>query len=235
MTTSKKTRGTRASRVRIKSAKRRGASSRRWLERQLNDPYVIQAKAEGYRSRAAYKLCELDDRFHILAPGSRVVDLGAAPGGWTQVAVERARVGDNHGGRVVAVDINGMEPVPDADIIEADVLDIDTPALIRAALDGPADIVLSDMAAPATGHAATDRLRIIGLCEAALAFAEDVLVADGAFVCKVLGSGADAGLLAAIKRAFAVVKHAKPPASRDDSAELYLVATGFRGHQDEKT
>ena len=162
MTTGKKTRGTRASRVRIKSAKRRGASSRRWLERQINDPYVIQAKAEGYRSRAAYKLRELDDRFHILAPGSRVVDLGAAPGGWTQVAVERARAGDNHSGRVVAVDINGMEPVPDADIIEADVLVIDTPALIRAALDGPADIVLSDMAAPATGHADTDRLRIIG-------------------------------------------------------------------------
>ena len=231
MAADRKSGGRRANKVRIKSAKRRGASSRRWLERQLNDPYVIQAKAEGYRSRAAYKLLELDDRFHVLAPGSRVVDLGAAPGGWTQVAVERVRADGSQGGRVVAVDINGMEPVPDAEIIEADVLDIDTPALIRAALDGPADIVLSDMAAPATGHSATDRLRIIGLCEAALAFAEDVLAPDGAFICKVLGSGADAGLLAAIKRAFATVKHAKPPASRDDSAELYLVATGFRGHQ----
>jgi 23S rRNA (uridine2552-2'-O)-methyltransferase len=235
MTAGGKKGGARASKVRIKSAKRRGASSRRWLERQLNDPYVIQAKAEGYRSRAAFKLLELDDRFSILAPGRRVVDLGAAPGGWTQVAVERVKAGKPQGGRVVAVDINGMEPVPDADIIEADVLDIETPALIRRALHGPADIVLSDMASPATGHRATDRLRIIGLCEAALAFAEDILAADGAFVCKVLGSGADAGLLAAIKRAFAVVKHAKPPASRDDSAELYLVATGFRGHRDEKT
>ena len=163
-----------------------------------------------------------------------MVDLGAAPGGWTQVAVERAKAdhppgGRTKGGRVVAVDIDGMAPVPGARIIEADVLDIATPTLIRHALHGPADIVLSDMAAPATGHGATDRLRAIGLCEAALALAEDVLAADGAFVCKVLGSGADAGLLAAIKRAFATVKHAKPPASRDDSAELYLVAKGFRG------
>ena len=221
--------------MRIKSAKRRGVSSRRWLERQLNDPYVIQAKEEGYRSRAAFKLLELDDRFHILAPGSRVVDLGAAPGGWTQVAVERVKAGSRKGGRVVAVDINGMEPVQDAQVIEADVLDIDTPALIQEALGGPADIVLSDMASPATGHSATDRLRIIGLCEAALAFAGDVLAPDGAFICKVLGSGADAGLLAAIKRAFAVVKHAKPPASRDGSAELYLVATSFRGHKSDES
>ncbi|MFP6742670.1 MAG: RlmE family RNA methyltransferase [Alphaproteobacteria bacterium] len=235
MTTGKKKGGSRASRVRIKSAKRRGVSSRRWLERQLNDPYVIQAKEEGYRSRAAFKLLELDDRFHILAPGSRVVDLGAAPGGWTQVAVERVKAGSRKGGRVVAVDINGMEPVQDAQVIEADVLDIDTPALIQEALGGPADIVLSDMASPATGHSATDRLRIIGLCEAALAFAGDVLAPDGAFICKVLGSGADAGLLADIKRAFAMVKHAKPPASRDGSAELYLVATSFRGHKSDES
>jgi 23S rRNA (uridine2552-2'-O)-methyltransferase len=229
MPTNRKNSGARASRVRLKSAKRRGSSSRRWLERQLNDPYVVLARKEGYRSRAAYKLMELDDRFGFLVPGLRVVDLGAAPGGWTQVAAERVKVDSTRGGRVVAVDINGMEPVPGTLIIEADVLDEATPALIHEALDGPADIVLSDMAAPATGHGATDRLRVIGLCEAALAFAEDVLAPDGSFVCKVMGSGADAGLLAAIKRAFATVKHAKPPASRDGSAELYLVATGFRG------
>ena len=219
----------RRARVRLKSAKRRRPSSRRWLERQLNDPYVAAAREEGYRSRAAFKLIEIDDRFGLLAAGRRVVDLGAAPGGWTQVAAERVKAGKPGGGRVVAVDSNGMEPLPGAVVIEADVLDDGIGALIEDALGGPADVVLSDMAAPATGHTATDRLRVIGLCEAALDLAGAVLVPGGAFVCKVLGSGADTGLLAAIKRAFKSVRHVKPPASRGGSAELYLVATEFRG------
>ena len=219
-------------RVKLRGAKRRRPSSRRWLERQLNDPYVAAAKDRGYRSRAAFKLIGIDDRVGLLAPGRRVVDLGAAPGGWTQVAAERVGAGKSGGGRVVAVDIKAVEEVPGATPVEADVLDRETPALIRHALDGPADVVLSDMATSATGHGPTDRLRVIALCEAALAFAEDVLTPGGAFVCKVLGSGADAGLLAAIKRSFTRVKHIKPPASRGESAEIYLVATGFRGRDD---
>ncbi len=215
--------------VRPHAKKRRKASSRRWLERQLNDPYVTAAKAEGYRSRAAYKLLEIDDRLGVFSPGLRVVDLGAAPGGWSQVAVARVAVGKPGGGRVVAVDITAMADIPGAETIQADLLDDATHALIRAALDGPADVVMSDMAAPATGHAPTDRLRVIGLCESALEFAEGVLAPGGVFICKALGSGADAGLLAAVKRVFAKVKHVKPPASRSDSAEIYLVATGFRG------
>ena len=221
--------GARRARVRLESAKRRRPSSRRWLERQLNDPYVVAAREEGYRSRSAFKLIEIDDRFRLLAPGRRIVDLGAAPGGWTQVAVERVKAGKSGGGRVVAVDLSAMEPVAGAVIIEADVLDDDTAALIEAALGGAADVVLSDMAAPATGHGPTDRLRVIGLCEAALELAGAVLAPGGALVCKVLGSGADGGLLAAIKQVFKSVRHVKPPASRDGSAELYLVATGFRG------
>ena len=221
--------GARRTRVRLKSAKRHRPSSRRWLERQLNDPYVATAREEGYRSRSAFKLIEIDDRFHLLAPGRRIVDLGAAPGGWTQVAAERVKAGKSGGGRVVAVDLGAMEPVSGAVIIEADVLDDGTGTLIEAALGGPADVVLSDMAAPATGHGPTDRLRVIGLCEAALELAGAVLAPGGPLVCKVLGSGADGGLLAAIKQAFKSVRHVKPPASRDGSAELYLVATGFRG------
>ncbi len=215
--------------VRPRAKKRRKASSRRWLERQLNDPYVVAAKAEGYPSRAAYKLLEIDDRLGVLSPGLRVVDLGASPGGWTRVAVARVAAGKPGGGRVVAVDITAMEDTPGAETIRADVRVAATAALIRAALDGPADVVLSDMAAPATGHAATDRLRVIGLCESALELAEDLLAPGGAFICKALGSGADAGLLAAVKRVFSRVKHVKPPASRSDSAEIYLVATGFCG------
>ena len=217
--------------VRPHAKKRRKVSSRRWLERQLNDPYVAAAKTEGYRSRAAYKLLEIDDRLKLLSPGLRVVDLGAMPGGWTQVAVARVAAGKSGGGRVVAVDINAMEDLPGAQTIQADIRGDETAALIHAALDGPADLVLSDMAAPATGHATTDRLRVIGLCEIALEIAEEILAPGGAFICKVLGSGADAGLLAAVKRVFSQVKHVKPPASRSDSAEIYLVATGFRGDQ----
>ena len=210
-------------------AKKRRASSRRWLERQLNDPYVAAARKQGYRSRAAYKLLEIDDRMAVLSPGLRVVDLGAAPGGWTQVAVARVAVGKRGDGRVVAVDIAAMAETPGAVIIEADIRDAATRARIRDALEGPADVVLSDMAAPTTGHAGTDRLRVIGLCEIAQEIAEGILAPGGAFICKVLGSGADGGLLAAVKRAFSQVKHVKPPASRSDSAEIYLVATGFRG------
>ncbi|MCH7942870.1 MAG: RlmE family RNA methyltransferase [Proteobacteria bacterium] len=221
--------GRREEHVRPHAKKRRKASSRRWLERQLNDPYVAAAKTAGYRSRAAYKLLEIDDRMRVLSPGLRVIDLGASPGGWTQVAVARVAAGKPGGGRVVAVDISAMEDMPGAETIQADIRDEATPALIRAALDGPADVVLSDMAAPATGHASTDRLRVIGLCEIALDFAEGVLAPGGAFICKALGSGADAGLLAAVKRVFSQVKHVKPPASRSDSSEIYLVATGFRG------
>ena len=219
--------GARQPRVRVKTARRRKASSTRWLERQLNDPYVAEAERLGYRSRAAFKLIELDDRFHFLAPGKRVVELGAAPGGWTQVAAERVAGGG--GGLVVAIDMAPMEPVAGATIIKRDFLDEGAPAEIADALGGAADVVLSDMAPPATGHAATDHLRIMALCETALAFAARVLAPGGAFVAKVLQGGTEDALLAEMKRAFKTVKHAKPPASRPESAEVYVVALGFRG------
>ena len=228
--------GSRQPAVRVKTARRRKASSTRWLERQLNDPYVAEAERLGYRSRAAFKLIELDDRFHFLAPGKRVVDLGAAPGGWTQVAVERVAaepVVDEpvvDGGRqVIAFDVVPMAAVSGARILEHDFLDADAPAMIEDALEGPADVVLSDMAPPATGHAATDHLRIMALVEAALAFATQVLAPGGTFVAKVLRGGTENALLAGMKRAFKTVKHAKPPASRPESAEVYVVARGFRG------
>ncbi len=214
--------------ARLRTGKGRTASSRRWLQRQIKDPYVAAARQDGWRSRSAYKLIDLDDRFHLLAPGRRVVDLGAAPGGWTQVAVKRVRAGQPHGGRVVAIDPCDMEPIPGATIIEADTLALETPALVRDALGGAADVVLSDMAAPATGHKTTDRLRAMALFEAAFAFAGEVLTPGGSFVCKMLRGGTEAGLLAEAKRQFASVKHVKPPSSRADSAEIFLVATGFR-------
>ncbi len=207
---------------------RRRPSSRRWLERQINDPYVAAAGREGWRSRAAFKLIGLDDRFHLLRRGARVVDLGAAPGGWTQVAVARVGAGKPRGGRVVAVDLKPIEPIENATLIEADALSEDAAARIKAALGGPADLVLSDMAAPATGHRPTDHLRVIALCEAAFEVACALLAPGGAFVCKVLQGGTETRLLATIRRRFAQVRHAKPPASRSDSAEIYLVATGFR-------
>ena len=213
---------------RVKTAKGRKVSSTLWLQRQLNDPYVAEARRLGYRSRAAFKLMELDDRFHFLAPGGRVVDLGAAPGGWTQVAVSRTKAGPG-GGRVVAIDISEMDPVPGAIILHRDFLDAEAPKVLRDAMDGPADVVLSDMAAPATGHTATDHLRVVGLAEVALAFAAEVLAPGGALVAKVLHGGTEQVLLAQIKRLFATVKHAKPPSSRSDSAEMYVVAQGFRG------
>lgn len=210
---------------RVKTAKQRSSSSARWLERQLNDPYVAEARRQGYRSRAAFKLAELDGRFHVLKSGGRVIDLGAAPGGWTQVAVER--VGPK--GKVVAVDLLAMDAIPGAQILLADFMDNATPAMIRAALDGPADAVLSDMAPPTTGHGPTDHLRIVALAEAAFDFACEVLKPGGVFVAKVFQGGTEGELLTRLKRAFTSVRHAKPPASRSDSAETYVVAQGFRG------
>jgi 23S rRNA (uridine2552-2'-O)-methyltransferase len=215
--------------TKVKTAKGRKLSSTRWLQRQLNDPYVAEARKQGYPSRAAFKLIELDDKFRVLKPGKRIVDLGAAPGGWTKVAVERAKPGQGNNGIVIALDINEMEPINDATFLHHDFLDDEAPDLLKEALGGPADIVLSDMAAPATGHAATDHLKIMALCEAALEFAHEVLAPDGAFIAKVLQGGTENEMLATIKRSFKVVRHAKPPASRSDSAEMYVVATGFRG------
>ena len=219
--------GSRGVTVRVKTARGRTSSSQRWLERQLNDPYVAESKRLGYRSRAAFKLLQLDERFKILKPGARVVDLGAAPGGWTQVAV--ARVGAPDRGQVVGLDILPVEPIPGSVLIEADFMAEDAPARLKAELGGPVDVVLSDMAAPTTGHSKTDHLRIVGLCEAALDFALEVLAPDGAFVAKVFQGGTEGELLARMKRAFRTVRHAKPPASRAESAENYVVATGFRG------
>lgn len=211
--------------VRVKTARGRTLSSARWLQRQLNDPYVVEAKRQGLRSRAAFKLIEIDDRFHVLKAGQRVLDLGSAPGGWSQVAL--ARVGPT--GRVVAVDIRPMDPVPGVAFIQADITDPEADALIREALGGAPDVVLSDMANSATGHAPTDHLRTMALVEAALECARLLLAPGGAFVAKVLQGGTQTALLAQMKRDFARVKHAKPPASRTDSAEMYVVATGYRG------
>jgi 23S rRNA (uridine2552-2'-O)-methyltransferase len=211
--------------VKVKTAKRREASSTRWLARQLNDPYVREAKAKGYRSRAAFKLLELDSKFHFLKAGATVLDLGAAPGGWSQVAA--ARVGAK--GRVVATDILEMCLLPGVVFVQADLLDPDTPARLGEALGGKADVVLSDMAAPTTGHRATDHLRTTALFEAALDMAEQVLKPGGAFVGKVFQGGAAGDLLARVKQRFREVRHVKPPASRAESVELYLVALGFKG------
>jgi 23S rRNA (uridine2552-2'-O)-methyltransferase len=225
-------RGRRELRVRVKTAKGRKISSTRWLERQLNDPYVARARAEGYRGRAAYKLIEIDDRYRFLRPGARVVDLGAAPGGWTEVAVARVNAaGQAQGkprGRVLAIDLQEVEPVAGAEIHLLDFLSEDAAATLRAWLDGPVDVVMSDMAAPATGHPQTDNLRITALVEAAADLADAVLTPGGTFVSKVLGGGADRALVARLNRSYAKVSHIKPPASRADSSEKYLVATGFR-------
>jgi 23S rRNA (uridine2552-2'-O)-methyltransferase len=213
---------------RLRTAGRRRPSSIRWLERQINDPYVAEAQRRGYRSRAAFKLQQLDDRFHILGPGKRVIDLGAAPGGWTQVAVERCLPEGGKQGRVVGIDLTPMQPVPGAEVLEGDFLAPEAPARLKQALGGPADVVLSDMAAPATGHARTDHLKIMALAEAAHAFAVEVLKPGGAFIAKVLQGGATQELLKALKRDFAEVRHVKPLASRADSAEIYVVALRFR-------
>jgi 23S rRNA (uridine2552-2'-O)-methyltransferase len=210
--------------ARLKDEKRRTLSSRTWLERQLSDPYVLRAKREGLRSRAAYKLTEIDDKYRLLKHGARVVDLGAAPGGWSEIAAKR--VGPT--GRVIAIDILDMKPIAGVEFLHLDFLDASAPDRLKAMLGGKADIVLSDMAANATGHRQTDHLRIMALAEAAAPFAREVLAGGGTFVCKVLQGGTEAALLAALKRDFESVKHVKPPASRTDSAELYLLARGFR-------
>ena len=216
-------------RVSLKTARRRTASSQRWLERQLNDPYVAAAKREGWRSRAAFKLIEIDDKYRILKPGQRVVDLGAAPGGWTQVAALRVKAAEGRG-QVIGIDYLPVDSIAGATILELDFLDEDAPAKLKALLrDGGADVVLSDMAAPTTGHASTDHLRIMGLAEAAAEFAAEVLAPGGAFLAKVFQGGTERALLDMLKRNFAIVRHVKPKASRADSAELYVLATGFRG------
>jgi 23S rRNA (uridine2552-2'-O)-methyltransferase len=219
--------GERQLKTRVKTAKSRSLSSKLWLERQLNDPYVARAKREGWRSRAAFKLIEIDDKHHFLKPGGRVVDLGAAPGGWSQVVSQR--VGAHEGrGKVVAIDILAMDAVPGVDVMQLDFLDASAPDLLKARLGGEADVVLSDMAANATGHRKTDHLKIMGLVEAAADFAAAVLAPGGAFLAKVLQGGTENELLAMLKRDFASVRHVKPKASRTDSAELYVLASGFR-------
>jgi 23S rRNA (uridine2552-2'-O)-methyltransferase len=211
--------------ARLKGDKRRTPSSRAWLERQISDPYVARAKREGYRSRAAYKLAEIDDKFHLLRNGTRVVDLGAAPGGWSEVAARRIGAG----GRVVAIDILDVKPIAGVEFIKLDFLDAAAAERLKAMLGGEVDVVLSDMAANATGHRQTDHLRIMALADAAAQFAREVLAPGGSFLCKVLQGGTEAALLAELKRDFSSVEHIKPPASRADSAELYLLARGFRG------
>ena len=208
--------------VKVKKDRGRTASSRAWLQRQLNDPYVAAAKSSGYRSRAAFKLIELDQKFRFLKKGARVLDLGAAPGGWSQVAAAK-------GATVVAADVLEMEQIPGVTFFQADLTDPDVPDMLKQALDGPADIVLTDMAAPTTGHRATDHIRTIALVEIALEVALDVLKPGGTFVGKVFQGGSSSDLLVRLKKSFREVKHVKPPASRQESVELYVVAAGFKG------
>src|SRR4051812_34645141 len=215
-------------RVTVKSGGRLKLSSKLWLERQLNDPYVAMAKREGFRSRAAYKLREIDDKHHFLKRGATVVDLGAAPGGWSEIAAKRVGAAEGRG-KVVAIDILDMTPIAGVDFMQRDFLDPAAPERLRAALDGGADVVLSDMAANATGHKKTDQLKIMALVEAAAEFAREVLRPGGSFLAKALQGGTESALLGELKRDFAAVRHVKPQASRADSSELYLLATGFRG------
>jgi 23S rRNA (uridine2552-2'-O)-methyltransferase len=217
--------------VTVKTGGKRKLSSKLWLERQLNDPYVLRAKREGYRSRAAFKLKEMDDKYKLLKPGMAVVDLGAAPGGWSQIAA--TKVGAVEGrGKVVAIDLLEMPEIPGVTFAQLDFLDDSAPEKLREMLGGGADLVMSDMAANTTGHRKTDQLRIVGLVETAAAFACEVLKPGGAFLAKVFQSGADAALLAELKRDFATIRHIKPAASRQDSSERYLLATGFRGRSE---
>jgi len=233
--------GKRALRVTVKTARKRTASSARWLDRQLNDPYVKAAQADGYRSRAAYKLREVDDKYHLLKPGQRIIDLGAAPGGWSQICA--AKVGSiegpsgkvNENGQVIAIDIDPMETLPGVHTLHLDFMAPEAEGILKGLLrDGHADGVLTDMAAPTVGHKRTDHLRIMGLAEAAAHFATDVLEPGGWFLAKVFQGGSEKVLLEILKQEFKSVRHVKPPASRSDSAELYVLATGFRGraHRD---
>jgi len=218
--------------VRLRTARGRKLASTRWLTRQLNDPYVEEAKRRGYRSRAAFKLAEIDDKHPLLRTGMSVVDLGAAPGGWSQISAQRVQLMAGKG-RVIAVDVVEMEPISGVTALMLDLTDPESAGRIRDALNGKkADLVLSDMHAPATGHKQTDHLRIMGLVEAALDLAEEILAPGGAFLCKVLQGGADKELVARLNRSFAKVRHVKPKASRAESAEMYVLATGFRGTQD---
>lgn len=218
--------------TKVKTARGRKISSKLWLERQLNDPYVQEAQRRGLRSRAAFKLIELNEKFDFLKSGSRVVDLGAAPGGWSQYAAGIVLKGKNAvRGQVVAIDIQEMEGLPQVTVLLKDFMEDDAPDMLKDALGGEADVVMSDMAAPATGHTATDHLRIMGLCETALHFATEVLAEGGTFLAKVLQGGTESELLTLLKKHFKTVKHAKPAASRADSAEMYVVATGFKGRK----
>jgi len=226
-------RGNRDLKVKVKSAKGRRLSSTRWLERQLNDPYVVRAKKEGFRGRAAFKIQELDDKCRFLVPGARVVDLGCAPGGWLQIAVQRVNAqGDRRGrkiGSVLGVDLQEVEPVAGAEIHVLDFLEDDADEKVKTWLGGKADVVMSDMAASASGHKQTDHNRIMALCEAAAYFALDVLEDGGTFIAKVLAGGAEGELQKMLKRNFDKVSNVKPSASRADSSEKFVVATGFRG------
>ena len=226
-------RGQRELRVRVKTAKGRKLSSTLWLERQLNDPYVIRARKEGFRGRAAYKILELDDKFGFLKPGARVVDLGCAPGGWCQVAVDRVNALGQRPtkpvGTILGVDLQEIEAISGADIYVLDFLSEEADGLVKGWLGGRADVVMSDMAAASSGHKGTDHLRIIALCEAAAYFAFDVLEVGGTFVAKVLAGGAENELLALLKKSFTKVANVKPPASRSDSSEKFVVAMGFKG------
>ena len=233
MTKNTSGRGQRDLKVKVKTARGRKLSSTRWLQRQLNDPYVRRAQADGYRGRAAYKILELDDKFRFLVPGARVVDLGCAPGGWLQVAVKRINaLGEKSGkavGRIVGVDLQEVEPIAGAEIHQLDFMADDADEQVKTWLDGKADVVMSDMAAASSGHKQTDHLRIIALCEAAAYFAFDVLEENGTFVAKVLAGGAEGDLQKLLKQKFTKVANVKPPASRADSSEKFVVATGFRG------
>ncbi|WP_309662819.1 RlmE family RNA methyltransferase [Sphingomonas sp.] len=222
-------RGDRGLHVRVRTGRGRTVSSNRWLERQLNDPYVRRAKADNYRSRAAYKLLELDERFGLLKGVKAVIDLGIAPGGWSQVVSRRSP-----GARIAGIDLLPTDPIDGVTILVMDFMDDDAPARLKEALGGPPDLVMSDMAANTVGHARTDHLRTMGLVEAGLEFAVETLRPGGAFVAKVLAGGADSNLVAELKRHFTTVKHAKPPASRKESSEWYVVAQGFKGRSPEQ-
>jgi len=226
-------RGQRDLTVKVKSARGRTLSSTRWLQRQLNDPYVRRAKAEGYRGRAAFKILELDDKYHFLVPGARIVDLGCAPGGWCQVAVKRVNaLGERPGkaiGTVLGVDLQEVDPIPGAEIHQLDFMADDADTLVKEWLGGEADVVMSDMAASASGHKQTDHNRIIALCETAAQLAFDVLTPGGTFIAKVLAGGAEGDLQKLLKQRFDKVANVKPPSSRADSSEKFVVATGFRG------
>ncbi|RYH12025.1 RlmE family RNA methyltransferase [Tropicimonas sp. IMCC6043] len=230
-------RGQRDLRVKVKTARGRKLSSTRWLERQLNDPYVAAAKRDGYRGRAAFKIVELDDKFRFLVPGARVVDLGCAPGGWCQVAVRRVNaLGEKSGksvGTVLGIDLQEVEPIAGAELHVLDFLEEGADDKVKAWLGGQADVVMSDMAASSSGHKQTDHLRIIALCEAAADLAFDVLAPGGTFVAKVLAGGAEGDLQKLLKQRFEKVANVKPPASRSDSSEKFVVATGFRPGADE--